>query len=332
MKNKPYRFYLYLLLKFAIFLFRLLPRRAALVFAKSLGSLAFWTVSRQRNKVLENLVTAFGSEKTPREIRKIGREVFENLAMNMADLVLMKRFTRSYTEKLIDLNGVMDRSRELLQEGKGLLFFSGHLGNWELMGALYGIWGFTGGVVGRRIYYDKYNDLIVGARLEKGVPTFYQDDNPRELLRQLRKGGVIGIVADQDVEKLEGVFVDYFGRPAYTPVAPIRIAQVSGAPILVGALIRKGDRYEAVYHPEPIRVPRDADEKTLLRLTQEWSKALEDIIRQYPAQWVWMHNRWKTRAGSEANVSRQPDPECPKEADLYLKFSSLFPKEVVETC
>jgi len=292
-KNKPYRYYLYLLLKLGIGLLRLLPRAGSLALARVLGSVAFNLVSRQRDKVLRNLRIAFGNRFPQDEIKTIGRKVFQNLAMNLVDWVQMKKFNRSNIDKVINLNGVVEKSQELLKEGKGLIFISGHLGNWELMGTIYGMFGFSGGVIGKRIYYDKYNDLIVGARLDKGVPTFYQDENPRELLRQLRRGGVIGVVADQNVEKLEGAMVDYFGRSSYTPVSPIRLAAVSGAPVLVGALIRKGNNYEVVYEPEPLRVPRAASEKEIVELTQKWSKILENWISQYPDQWVWMHDRWK---------------------------------------
>jgi KDO2-lipid IV(A) lauroyltransferase len=136
------------------------------------------------------------------------------------------------------------------------------------------------------------------------VPTFYQDENPRELLRQLRRGGVIGVVADQDVEKLEGVFVDYFGRPSHTPVAPVKLAQLTQAPVLMGALIRKGHRYEVVFDPEPLRVPKGADDGEIARSTEVWSKRLEGWIRRYPDQWVWMHDRWRTQPTKDKNLER----------------------------
>jgi KDO2-lipid IV(A) lauroyltransferase len=294
-KNKPYRYYLYLLLRFGIGLVSLMPRAFALVLAKGLGWAAFYLVSRQRNKTLNNLRTAFGHEKSEKEIHTIGIRVFQNLAMTLVDWIHMKHFNSGNIEKIVNLNGVIERSQELLKEGKGLIFISGHLGNWELMGTIYGMFGFTGGVIGKRIYYEKYNEMIVGVRREKGVPTFYQDENPRELLRQLRKGGVIGIVADQNVEKLEGVTVDYFGKPSYTPVSPIRLAQVSQAPILVGALIREDGRYKVVYDEEPLRVSREIGDVEVTKLTEVWSKKLEKLVRQYPEQWVWMHDRWKTK-------------------------------------
>jgi len=327
MKNKPYRYYLYLLLRLGIAFVRLLPRSAALMLAKGLGWLAYYLVPRQRNKALENLRRAYRGEKGDAELRALARRVFENLAMTLADLAFIRRMRRENLREFMDLNGLFERCRELLREGRGLIVISGHLGNWELMGSIFGIEGFRGGVIGRRIYYDKYNDLIVRSRLEKGVPTFYQDESPREILRQLKAGGVIGVVADQDVERLEGAFVEYFSLPSYTPVAPVRLAQVSGAPILVGALIRRGTRYEVVFDPEPIRVPRGADEKTVAALTEQWSRRLERIIRQYPEQWVWNHDRWKTKREQRPEVALTPAAEaCFRRTD-FSRNASPLPRE-----
>lgn len=323
MKNKPYRYYLYLLLKFAITMVRVIPRPFALALARGLGWIAFYTVSRQRIKTLNNLKTAFGEEKTDKEIQRIGLGVFQNLAMTLVDWIHMANFNKDNIERIVDLNGVIDQSKELLKEGKGLIFLSGHLGNWELMGTIYGMFGFSGGVVGKRIYYEKYNDLIVDARMKKGVPTFYQDENPRELLRQLRQGGVIGIVADQDVEKIEGVFVDYFGKPSYTPVSPIRLAQVTQAPILVGALIREGGRYKVVYDSAPLRVPKKIEEEDLVRLTGQWSKKLEGLVRRHPEQWVWMHDRWKTKMDTKTQERKtQAAAEKPSCDHISCSFMS----------
>ncbi len=295
MKNKPYRYYVYLLLKFAIGLVRLLPRRMALDLASGSGWAAFTCVARHREKVLTNLRRAFGSEKSEAELRRIACEVFQNLAMTLADVVFMRGMTRGNIQDWMETGGVLERARALLKEGKGLIFISGHLGNWELIGPLFRLFDFPGCVVGRRIYYEKYNELIVNKRLEKRVTTIYQDESPRKLLRVLQGNGITGIVADQDVEKLEGVFVDYFGIPSYTPVAPVRLAQLSGSPIMVGAMVREAGRYRLAYDQEVIRVPRDASEEDLVRLTEQWSKALERLIRRYPGQWAWMHDRWKTK-------------------------------------
>jgi KDO2-lipid IV(A) lauroyltransferase len=305
LKNKPYRYYIYLLLRLAIGVVRLIPRPLALAFARFVGWAAFLLVSRQRNQVITNLEVAFRSEKSETEIRHIARDVFQNLAMTLADTVLMKRLNRGNVQDWVEMNGCLERSRELLADGKGLIFVSGHLGNWELIGPIFRLFDFPGCVVGRRIYYEKYNELIVNTRLEKGVTTVYQDESPRKLLRVLQGDGVVGIVADQDVEKLEGVFVDYFGVPSYTPVAPVRLAQLSGAPILVGAMVREAGRYRIVYTQEPIRVPRDADDRTLVRLTEQWSKALERLIRQYPEQWAWMHDRWRTKPAQSSELRAQ---------------------------
>jgi len=294
-KNKPYRYSIYLLLKLSIAIVRCLPRKAALAFAHGMGTLAYFLVARQRNKVLENLRTAFSHEKTEKEIRQIALGVFRHFSVTLADLTFMKRITQANLEQAVDYGDLRETIRRVVEEGRGVIVMTGHLGNWELCGALLGIWGYDMSVVGKRIYYEKYNDLVVKARLEKGVSTIYQDESPKKILQHLKKGNLIGFVADQDVERLEGVFVDYFGKPSFTPIAPVRLAQISGSPIIMGALIREGDRYRLIYDREPTRVPKDASKEDVARYTQQWSKFLEGVIRSYPDQWAWMHDRWKTK-------------------------------------
>jgi len=185
--------------------------------------------------------------------------------------------------------------RELLAEGHGLISLTAHIGNWELLAGIFGCKGFGGAVLGRRIYYEPYNRWAVGLRQALGVTTIYRDQSPKELLKRLAQSEIIGILPDQDIESLKGVFVDFFGRPAYTPVAPVKLALASGAPILPNFLIRvKGDRYKIVLG-EVIRPRRDLKrEEAVERYTASWMRACEAVIRQYPEQWAWMHDRWKT--------------------------------------
>jgi KDO2-lipid IV(A) lauroyltransferase len=117
------------------------------------------------------------------------------------------------------------------------------------------------------------------------------------MLRILKDNQILGILADQDVDSIEGVFVDFFGKPTFTPSAPVKIAMVSGAPIVPAFMVWNGRTYD-FFVDEPIYVEKtEGMDKTeaLKYYTQRWTKILESYIMKYPDQWVWMHRRWKTQ-------------------------------------
>jgi KDO2-lipid IV(A) lauroyltransferase len=123
----------------------------------------------------------------------------------------------------------------------------------------------------------------------------YRDESPRKMLKTLKKNWIVGIVADQDVDSVDGVFVNFFGHQAYTPSGPVALARASGAVLLPVFIIREGDGH-TIAIDEPIEL-RDTDDKEadLIYNTQKWSNVVESYIRKYPDQWVWMHRRWKTK-------------------------------------
>ena len=172
-----------------------------------------------------------------------------------------------------------------------------HLGNWELLPRMFGLEGFRGGVVGRRIYYEPYNRWIVGLRGSVGVQTIYQDEAVRQIHAHLKAGEIVGLLPDQDRDSVRGIFVDFFGRPAYTSVAPVKFAMASGAPILPAFMVRMpGNRYKLLLG-NLIRPKIEEGDRTasIRKYTEAWMKDFEEVIRRYPEQWGWMHDRWKTK-------------------------------------
>jgi KDO2-lipid IV(A) lauroyltransferase len=142
-------------------------------------------------------------------------------------------------------------------------------------------------------------ELIEAWRAEGGVTTLWREDpsTARALLRVFKEGHVLGILVDQDT-KVQGVWVPFFGRPAYTPRAPADLALRTGAPVLVGTSHRRGPNpadgllFEVTEVPYD---PRPADrEAEVLRITAACQAVMEEAIRRHPADWVWMHERWKT--------------------------------------
>lgn len=297
-KKKPYRFVLYLFARGCARLFELLPRNAALYAAKFLGGAAFALVARQRDRALAHLRMAF-PDKPEDEIHRIAKEVFENMAMTSAELLQFGKLTPEKILEFVDTGDALKTYDRLLGEGKGLISMTAHLGNWELLAGIFGLKGYKGAVLARRIYYEPYNRWIVGLRAAVKVPTLYRDDSSREILKRLAAGEIVGLLPDQDIDSLKGIFVPFFGRPAYTPVAPVRIALSTGAPMLPNFLVREGvTRYKLVIG-EVIRPESGDRDEAVRKMTENWMSQFEKVIRQYPEQWAWMHNRWKTTPKKE---------------------------------
>jgi len=304
-KHKPYRYPLYLALRLLVSVVGWLPRGVCLFLARILGRLAFLLALRERRKTLEHLSRAFGGEKNSEEIWELGRKVFVHWAQAGVDVLRSPQLNRKTIEELIDKGdgcSILDRA---LERGLGIILLTGHLGNWELMGAFLRTQGYEGAVVGRRLYYEKFNDLITGLRNQVNLRTIYQDAPAREFLKVLNQNEILGILADQDIDRLDGVFVPFFGRPAYTLTAPVKLALASGAPLVPVFLMRVGDRYQ-LHVEEPIWVEmRASREETIQEYTARWSQVIEEKIRAYPDQWVWMHRRWKTKAPELAAASME---------------------------
>lgn len=272
----------------------IIPLRISLVLADILGLLTFIILRKYREITLENLRIAFGSEKTEAEIYAIGRRVFQNLARNAVEMVNFPKLNKENIASFVEMRHP-ERFDEAYKKGKGIIIITAHFGNWELMAATLRLRGYPGTVIGRRIYFKKYDDYLNKLRKLHDVQIIYRDDSPRKTLKALKENRIVGIVADQDVDSVEGVFVDFFGRQSYTPIGPVVLARVTGAVLLPVLIMRENGRHVLVAD-EPVELTETGDkEADIIKNTQKWSSVIESYIRRRPDQWVWMHRRWKTK-------------------------------------
>lgn len=294
-KKRFYRYPLYLMARLGAAIPLILPRRLALAFARGVGLLAYALIGVQREKILANLRFAYRGEKTEKQVRGIARKVMGNLLETFVDFLRFAKLSREKAAAFIDAGNAYRLCKDILQEGNGLIIMTAHIGNWDLLAGTFGLQGFKGAVVGRRIYYEPYNQWIVGLRRSVGVETIYHTEAVRQVHYHLKRGEIVGLLPDQDIDRIRGIFVDFFGKPAYTPVAPVKFALASGTPILPAFMIRMpGDRYKLVLG-EVIRPRMDGDrDVTVRKYTEAWMRSFEKIIREYPEQWGWMHDRWRT--------------------------------------
>ncbi|MCM8761039.1 MAG: lysophospholipid acyltransferase family protein [Candidatus Omnitrophica bacterium] len=298
MKFKYRRYYLYYLGRCVAFLFYILPMRVSLRIAALCGRMAFLLLGKYRQITIDNLKMAFGGEKSDAEIRKIALAVFEHLGKTAAELINFPKINESNIDRFVHIRNleIIDAA---LAAGKGVITLTAHLGNWELLALTLRLKGYSGVAIGRKIYFEKYDKYLNSLRRIHDVNVLDRDQSPRAFLKILRANRILGILADQDVDSVEGVFVNFFGQPAYTPVGPVALAKASGAALIPAFLVRQGRRHE-FFIEKPIELVDTADRQAdMVTNTQKWSDVVESYVRRYPDQWVWLHRRWKTKPSKE---------------------------------
>ncbi len=181
-----------------------------------------------------------------------------------------------------------------LKRGEGTVGFTGHVGNWELLSRIGTVFGPLT-VVGKRLRSPLADALVQGTRTGTGARLLYQDAPFADFARDVRSGRLLAFLIDQDIERLAGTFVPWFGDLAYTPTGPAAIAQLTRSPVVCVFLYEKAGRW--VLHCSPrIRFPRTRDTASDVLAITSWATAYEEaIVRRTPHQWAWWHLRWRTR-------------------------------------
>jgi KDO2-lipid IV(A) lauroyltransferase len=296
-KKRLKNWFLYRFITSLIFVLNFLPRKSSISLGRFLGKLAYFIIADARKRTQNNLKRAFGEEKDEKELKKLALNVFENVGKNVADAVRLKNMKLEEIEKITRIEG-LEYFDEAYKMGKGVIALTGHIGNFELLAAYFSLKGYKVSVIGRELYDPRLDDLLVKSRESISLENIPSSASVKQVIKALRSGRALGVLADQDSRRVRAVFVKFFEKPARTPVGPVLLAYKTQSPILPMAIVRgKDDRYKIMVR-EPIKLASSEDkEKNIIETTQEYTKVLESIIREYPSQWLWMHDRWKSKPG-----------------------------------
>ncbi|RKU38294.1 hypothetical protein C6496_07340 [Candidatus Poribacteria bacterium] len=270
-----------------------LPRSVTLTIGGQLGALIFRLAPQQRTLACQQLQRSLKLS-DERRVRTIAKQCFENLGKTVLEFMQLPRMNSKQIRQSVSFQGIK-HVEEALAQGKGAIILTGHFGNWELLAASISATIAPLTPIVRKLRSPRLNALVSRYRSQAGYTTIDRDTGIRQALRCLKRNELLGIVADVDTS-VSGVFVDFFGRPAYTPYSPVAIALKTGATVLPTFIIRQPDgSHRAIIEPPLVFQRTDGKEKDLVINTQKYTKIIESYIRQYPAQWIWMHQRWKTR-------------------------------------
>ncbi len=293
MKVKTRRYYFYYLLKTLLFFISFIPLKTSLVIADLAGKATFRLLGKYRNIAVSNLDAVFSGDHESNLC--IAEGVFTNVVKNGAEWIKLSAIDPQKLNSLVTEDEGLEYLDDVLSAGNGAVVLGFHFGNWELLGLYLRYKGYPGALVAKRIYFHKYDKFITRMRGRFDASVIYRDESPKKMLKILKHGGILGIVPDQDVDSVDGVFVDFFGKEAYTPTAPVKLAMAAKTQIVPIFVVRKKDNTHKLVVEKPIDVLRgDGKEEDLRRYTQAWTSLLEKYVRKYPQQWVWVHKRWKT--------------------------------------
>ena len=277
----------------------MLPRPVARAIAITLGLTVYAVHARLRHVGLRNLALAF-PEMSPRERRRLLRGEFISLGRQLAEVCLFPRYTRENVSRVVVYDGFENFERAYAR-GKGVLFLTGHLGAWELSAFAHSLQGHPLSIVMRSLDNPYIDALIQRYRTMYGNRTVDKDDFVRGLLSAMRAGETVGILMDTNMTPPQGLFVPFFGIEACTASGLARVALKTGAAVLPGFLLWEESERQYVlrFGPELELADSGNSEADAASNTALFTAVIEETIREYPSQWLWMHRRWKTRPPGE---------------------------------
>jgi Kdo2-lipid IVA lauroyltransferase/acyltransferase len=263
-----------------LFIHRVLPKRRAVVLANINGALPFMKAHPLWNPP------------TP-DTGEISREMFRNMGRSLMEI------SRLYHFRGRDVADIEMRGREHFDaakaKGKGIIVFTGHCGNWELMGLALGRYCGAGSVVARRQNNPFLDSMVARMRMGYSSKVIYKQGALRGIISALKRGDFVGLLADQAVVPEEGTLIDVMGLKAWASKAPVIIARKTGAPLVPTFIHREGKRQVMTFYPEHV-FSGDMSEEGVRKETQALSRYVENFVVAHPTQWYWLHRRWK-RAG-----------------------------------
>lgn len=290
---------LYFFVRFLIYLSNLLPRTVWLAFCGWLGRIAYSVSPKPRERTIFHLGLAFGKEKSTPEIVALSKRVFVMLGKNGGDILRsLKVKTLADLNKFLITDG-LENYEKAFAKGKGVMFLTSHLGAFDLQITNMALRGLNPNIIGTALKDERLNELLWQYRNAYGAVAIERGKESMRLFKVLKSGGSIAILIDQDT-KVKSRFVDFFGMKAATPIGATVLALRTGASV-VPTYIYLGDdgkQHMNILPEIPLVITGD-EETDLIVNTQNFTNFTEKIVREHPEQWVWMHERWKTRPGEE---------------------------------
>jgi len=289
----------------------LLPMATVRRCGAALGRLAYSVDATHRRIALENLASAFPARPEP-ERRALARAMFAHFGSLLLELLKFGTYTTDQMCAAVDIEGE-ERARQAYQQERGVLFFTGHFGYWEIQAIVQPLNMHPVSVLARPLDNVRLNEMLERIRTRTGNSVIYRQGAVRKVLRELAANHGVALLIDQHLHTPDAVYVDFFRRPAATTSALAALALRTGAPVIpVFALPLPGGRYRLVYE-HPVEPPQAETPDAVREFTQRCTDVLEMYVRRRPELWLWMHRRWRDQdaiGGEDLLPDDEPDAEA----------------------
>ncbi|MBL7196097.1 MAG: lysophospholipid acyltransferase family protein [Desulfobacterales bacterium] len=276
----------------------IIPRKTAFKLGNFIGRILFLCDKKHRKIAINNLTRSFGHEKSSYEIKTLARSVFKNLSQILFEIGWSLRLESKDFNKHFFING-LSNFEAAFEKGKGVLFLTAHIGNWELLPIIGAMTGRNINILFRPLDFLSLNTIFINTRTRFGAKLIPTRHSMRRILSSLKKDEGVVILLDQNVDWYEGVFVDFFGHMACTNKGMALLALKTEAPVVPVFLVREGLGFKAEFCREVPLIKTGDKTRDVEENTQQYNRIIEDFIRQYPDQWFWVHQRWKTKPYSQ---------------------------------
>jgi KDO2-lipid IV(A) lauroyltransferase len=293
----------YLAVRTVLALVAALPHRIVLALGGAIGLMFYIVDRRHRRLAIENLQAAFPL-RSRAECRRIARGAFRHFGRLLTALLKFSTMTPGEMLARVEFEGA-ERVDSALAAGRGVLFFTGHFGFWELNAVAHPLIRPPIAVLARALDNPRLNVLLERVRTCTGNSVIYRRGAVRRVLRLLDGNQGVALLIDQHIQSGDAVIVDFFNRPAATTSALAALALRTGARVIpVFALPLPGGRYKMVYEHavEPLQTPHEDPQEAIREFTQRCTDVLEMYVRRYPDLWLWMHRRWRDLEPTSASV------------------------------
>lgn len=277
-----------------LYLIGSLPAGLSQWLSDGIGRAWFAFDRRHRTIAINNIRKAFGETMTSGDIRRLARENFKQLSRLLFEVGWSLRLNHHDIRKHITIEG-MENLNHAFREGRGALFLTAHLGSWELLTLVPALIPYTIHDIYRPLDYPPLEDVITRFRTRFGMKLIAKDGAIRKMLKALSRGEGVGIPLDQSVAAKDGVFADFFGHPTCTSKGMGLITLKTGVPVVPVFLVRRKRGFTVIFGRRIMHAKTGDTARDLVEITRAFNAQIEAVIRRYPEQWFWVHNRWKTR-------------------------------------
>lgn len=293
--------FVYLILLLA----RAVPIKVLKYISSFLGDILYFLSSKRRNIAIDNLREAFKNEKSEEEIKKIARKSCGSLFLTFLEIIKFRHhfyrqdMVHKLRQRTKNIDKLFKKAKKIHDESGGCIFVTPHIGNWEILPHVSSFVGIPLAIVARPLDNEYLEKLVYSNRTSSGQVLIPKKNAFFTLQKTLQQGISVGMLPDQSTMK--GIVVNFFGRPATTTPVPALLAISYKRPVVVVSACRKqNDEFEG-FVSDPVWPGKyDSEKAEIFRITQDITRQMEIIIRKYPEQYLWIHNRWKTYKGKKS--------------------------------